>query len=298
MGSKERNYKKILLGLGLVFGMILVATIMAVAAFFISIPGKHSRDSRDRDFVESSLENSPAINLGNELQNSKGSQFRDPFLPPAIAWSNLKTVSSNPESNPETVSKTSVKTTKKKPSKAGVSSTRIGLNIKKPKVTPVKSPTKTFHPAHGTTPALTMSPESDDPNTPEFKETLVLPGLSQGGTKDSKDKNTVNGLKINYKVKKGETLSRISLKFGITRESISKENGLSAGIDRLLEGRILIIPIPGTHLYQLKANETLWRIAIRYDTTVELLQEINNIQDLSKLKTGQTIILPVPVGKK
>lgn len=79
----------------------------------------------------------------------------------------------------------------------------------------------------------------------------------------------------------------------MSRESITQENGLNPITDKLPEGKILIIPIPKTHLYQLKMNETLWRIAIRYGTTVKLLQEINNLQDLSKLKPGQIIILPV-----
>jgi LysM repeat protein len=281
MGSKETNYKKILLGLGLAFGMILVATIIAVAAFFISIPEKHSSDSRGHDFTaESSPDSGPATTPGNELQSLTGSQFRDPFLPPAIAWSNLKTVAIR-EPSP----------------KAVVSNSRTIPNTKKPKAIPVKRPTKTFHPSQGTTPAQAVSPEPADPNTPEFKEILILPGLSQGEAKDGQDKSLANGLKINYKVKKGETLSRISVKFGVSRESITKENGLSAGTDKLPEGKVLIINVPNTHLYQLKANETLWRIASRYGTTVELLQEINNIQDLNKLKTGQNIILPVPVGK-
>lgn len=284
MGNKKTNYKKILLGLGLVLGMILVATIMAVVTFFMSIPVKHSNNSPDHHFAtESSPGSNPGTIPGNGLQNSASSQYRDPFLPPAIAWPNIQTIAPHPENAKEPTIK------------VAVPAARTSLNNRKPKATPVKKPVKILR--QGTTSVLTVSPEPIDPNTPEFKETLVLPGLSQSGTKDSKNQNTGNGLKINYKVKKDETLSQISLKFGVSRESVTKENSLSTGTDKLPEGKVLIIPIPKTHLYQLKADETLWRIAIRYGTTVELLQEINNIQDLNKLKPGQTIILPVSVGK-
>ncbi|HBF39846.1 MAG TPA: hypothetical protein DDW50_21370, partial [Firmicutes bacterium] len=55
--------------------------------------------------------------------------------------------------------------------------------------------------------------------------------------------------------------------------------------------------IPSSHLYILKPKETLWRLAMRYGTTVPLLMEINNIKDTSKVEAGQMIILPVAVEK-
>lgn len=279
MGNKAIKIKKILLGFGLAFGMILVATILAVAMFFMSIPEK---TSHNYDIV---LEGSPDASLAttptNGLQNHTGSGYRDPFMPPAIAWSNLHIGSTRMETvwepTPETL----------------VSGKSKGPSPKKSKTAAVKKTVKTPLKSSKTYPAATASPEPVDLNTPEFKEPLILPGLSQSG---SKYQNTGKEIKINYTVKKGETLSRISRKFGISRQSIVKENGLNDDADKLPEGKILIIPIPKNHLYKLKADETLWRIAIRYGTTVELLQEINNIRDINKLKTGQIIILPVPAG--
>lgn len=286
MGNKETNYKKILLGLGLALGMILTATIIAVATFFMSIPIKHSSESPERDFAtESSPGFNPVGTPENELRNSASSQLRDPFMPPAIAWSNIIPVSPEPEY------------IKEKTAKVTVTGARPSPNIKKTKETPVKSSKNFYQGQRSSSMVLTASPEPVDPNTPEFKETLILPGLSQNNTKDVTDKNAGNGIRVSYKVKKGEALYHISRKFGVSRESIAKENNLSPTTDKLPEGKILIIPIPNTHLYQLKANETLWRIANRYGTTVELLQEINDIQDLNKLKPGQIIILPVSAGK-
>jgi LysM repeat protein len=267
--------------------MILVATILAVAVFFMSIPEKHSQNSLDQHAaVASSPDLGPEETPGSGLQNTSGSPSRDPFLPPAIAWSNIETSSPHPEIAQEPIPKVTV---------PGGKPTHV--NIIKPKATPVKNPVKSpvkSSQVHKTTPVPT---DQTEPNDPEYKENLILPGLNQNDTKNGKDQNTGTGLKVQYIVKKGETISRIAQKFGVSRESIIRENRLSAGTDKIPEGKVLVIPIPKTHLYQLKADETLWRVAVRYETTVELLQEINNIQDLNKLKSGQIIILPVPVGK-
>lgn len=291
MGKKGTSIKKVIIGVSLFIGMILVATIIAVVVFFMSTPGKHSDHRRIRyltaknppvliaspdvkTFTNVNVKVSPEANaLDTGLPKLTGSKFRDPFLPPAAAWPNLKTVVfdavvDSSERQEQTISK-------------------VNPNPK-PKTTPVKN--------HGSKNAIVIpspvvsapNPEQQDPNSPEFKETLILPGINQGT-----NKNTDIGLKINYKVKKGETLSAVSQKFGVPMGSIFKENHLSLATERLSEGKSLIIPIPKNHLYQLKVNETLWRIAIRYGTTVEIIQDINNLKDLSKLAPGQTIILPI-----
>ena len=70
-----------------------------------------------------------------------------------------------------------------------------------------------------------------------------------------------------------------------------------ASSDLLQVGQTIRIPIPPTHLYQLQPKETLWRIAQRYGTTVELLVEINSITDVTSLRSDQVIILPVPMDQ-
>jgi LysM repeat protein len=59
----------------------------------------------------------------------------------------------------------------------------------------------------------------------------------------------------------------------------------------------LILPIPEDHLYQVKPRETLWRIAKRYDLDPELLMEINSLSEVTAIKSGQVLILPVPVDR-
>jgi len=288
MERKETNIKKIVIGISLIIGMILAATIIAIAAFFMSTPGKYQRRRIVRHIITKSslnasleVEASPDANASPDgaLLKLTGAKFRDPFLPPAAAWPNLKAIVLDPANDSSGRQEQIVSKVKINPSNG----------LKKPKTSPGKnleSKNATMIPGSA---VATSNPEQQDPNSPEFKETLVLPGINQGT-----DKNTDAGLKIHYKVKKGETLNTVSQKFGVPAGSISKENHLNLTTDRLPEGKNLIVPILKSHLYQLKADETLWRIATRYGATVEILQDINNIKDLNKLAPGQTIILPVP----
>lgn len=104
------------------------------------------------------------------------------------------------------------------------------------------------------------------------------------------------GLKITYRVKKGDTVYAIARKYGISPESVLRENSLTKS-SLLSVGEALTIPIPFDHLYPINSQETLWRIAKRYGLDVNLLMEINSISDATTVKTGQVIILPVPIDR-
>lgn len=106
-----------------------------------------------------------------------------------------------------------------------------------------------------------------------------------------------NVVRVKIKAKKGETVSSLAKKYGISKEVIITENRLKLGTESLTAGAELVLAIPQNHFYEIKPKETLWRIAKRYGTTVELLMEINNITDHTKIKIGQAIMLPVPVDK-
>ena len=107
----------------------------------------------------------------------------------------------------------------------------------------------------------------------------------------------VNGVKVKIKAKKGETISSLAKKYGINKETILNENKLKQGTESIAIGTELVLVIPQNHFYEIKPKETLWRIAKRYGTTVELLMEINNITDYTKVEKGRAIILPVPTDK-
>ncbi|MGC9109274.1 MAG: LysM peptidoglycan-binding domain-containing protein [Caldimicrobium sp.] len=117
---------------------------------------------------------------------------------------------------------------------------------------------------------------------------------------------------IHYKVKKGETLYRISKKFGVTTEEIAELNGVTP--KSLKPG--LIIKIPNKNLqnqnivernldlpvkgelsekkiyHEVKKGENLFRIALKYETTVEELKKLNNLKN-NHLKPGQLLLVKV-----
>ena len=51
-------------------------------------------------------------------------------------------------------------------------------------------------------------------------------------------------------------------------------------------------PPPGTFAYTVQPGDTLFSIARRYSTTVEILQELNDIPDPTQLRAGAVIFIP------
>ncbi len=110
-----------------------------------------------------------------------------------------------------------------------------------------------------------------------------------------------------YTVAKGDTLSKLSKKFGVSVREIKKANGLSS--DRLRAG--MRLSIPGSYStesgageaentaasslprgeYVVKKGDTLGRIARRYDVTIKQLKRENNIKGNS-IRAGQVLYIP------
>lgn len=118
-----------------------------------------------------------------------------------------------------------------------------------------------------------------------------------------------------YIVELGDTLWGISKRFGVSISSIKEANKLSA--DTISVGQRLVIPggqvqevievqppskevkevrppsaKPGLAVYKVKKDDSLWRIAQIYGTTIEHIAEINGLPKSAKLKPGQEILVP------
>lgn len=102
--------------------------------------------------------------------------------------------------------------------------------------------------------------------------------------------------KNTYTVKAGDTLWSIARRFNTTVEDLMKYNNLSS--DVITVGTILTIPTTtdsstnlNSSMYVVKAGDTLWNIAKRYNTTVENLMMMNNLTtDL--ITIGQRLMVP------
>lgn len=102
--------------------------------------------------------------------------------------------------------------------------------------------------------------------------------------------------KNTYTVKAGDTLCSIARRFNTTVEDLMKYNNLSS--DVITVGTVLTIPTTtdsstnlNSSMYVVKAGDTLWNIAKRYNTTVENLMMMNNLTtDL--ITIGQRLMVP------
>lgn len=110
-----------------------------------------------------------------------------------------------------------------------------------------------------------------------------------------------------YTVARGDTLSKLSKKFGVSVREIKRANGLSS--DTLRTGMRLSIPglssaepgesevesVAASSLprgeYVVKKGDTLGRIARRYDVTIKELKKENNIKGNS-IRAGQVLYIP------
>lgn len=103
-----------------------------------------------------------------------------------------------------------------------------------------------------------------------------------------------------YTIKQGDTLYTLAMEYNTTVEAIMKVN---PGIDpnNLQIGQKICIPREtphpgtcpnGTFAYIVKPGDTIYKLAIRYNTTVEAILMVNPGLDPDNLQVGQKICIP------
>ena len=100
-------------------------------------------------------------------------------------------------------------------------------------------------------------------------------------------------------VRQGETLFSIARRYGTSVEAICAANGI-ADPARIYAGQRLVIPTSSvsaapaaagtTHVVQ--PGENLYRIALRYGTTVRALAELNSLTNPNHVVVGQHLLIP------
>ncbi|GAQ94897.1 LysM domain-containing protein [Thermodesulfovibrio aggregans] len=107
-----------------------------------------------------------------------------------------------------------------------------------------------------------------------------------------------------YTVKKGDNIWKISKKFNVSVTEIKKANNLKN--NKLQVGMKLEIPQKNdkiikksdtTEYHTVKKGENLFRIAKKYNISVEELKRLNGLNS-NKLSTGQKLIVKVPEKPK
>jgi LysM repeat protein len=104
-----------------------------------------------------------------------------------------------------------------------------------------------------------------------------------------------------HTVEPGETLFRISLKYGVSIQAIQAANGITG--TRIYAGQVLIIPDPNAPLppppqqptgdttYVVQPGETLFRIGLKYGIPWTTIQAANGLVGTT-VYAGQTLVIP------
>ena len=105
----------------------------------------------------------------------------------------------------------------------------------------------------------------------------------------------VSGTK--YTVKAGDTLYSIAKKYNVTVAALAKANNIT-NYNLIRVGQVLTIPgktttPPATSVkYTVKAGDTLYSIAKKYNVTVAALAKANNITNYNLIRVGQVLTIP------
>lgn len=97
---------------------------------------------------------------------------------------------------------------------------------------------------------------------------------------------------IRYIVRAGDSLWLIAQKYNTTVNAIKLQNGLTN--DMLSIGQVLIIPAPQSTSairYTVRAGDSLWLIAQKYNTTVNAIKSLNGLTS-DMLSIGQVLDIP------
>lgn len=142
-----------------------------------------------------------------------------------------------------------------------------------------------------------------DVNSIYAGQRLIIPGVT-GVPTDISDYAT-------YTVKRGDSLYRISLVFGVSVDDLLAANNLPSP-NAIYAGLVLRIPAPGGsttetteaapdaggdtggHTYMVQAGDTLASIAISFNVTVDGLVAANGLASANRIYPGQTLNIPEP----
>jgi murein DD-endopeptidase MepM/ murein hydrolase activator NlpD len=103
-----------------------------------------------------------------------------------------------------------------------------------------------------------------------------------------------------YVVQLDDTLSAIALRYETTAQALAQANGIE-NPDLIHPGQRLVIPkasptpepTPQEPIHVVQRGETLYRIAVRYGTTVQALVTANNLANPNLIYRGQRLTIPI-----
>lgn len=121
--------------------------------------------------------------------------------------------------------------------------------------------------------------------------------IEENGNKENYNQDTI------YTVQKGDNLSRIALRYGTTVNELVILNKIQ-NPNLIYLGQQLIVPINGNientnvhetgHIvYTVKAGDTLSKLAVEYNTSVENIARLNSIKNVNLIYIGEKLRIDI-----
>lgn len=115
-----------------------------------------------------------------------------------------------------------------------------------------------------------------------------------------------------YKVKRGDTLSGVARKYGMTTANLAELNGMSrkAGLRRGQRLKVSLGGVitasasasssassgSGASRYRVRNGDTLWEISRKFGVSMDSIRKANSMGRRPVIKTGQRIVIPAKSG--
>lgn len=109
-----------------------------------------------------------------------------------------------------------------------------------------------------------------------------------------------------YKVRRGDTLSGVARKYGMTTANLAELNGISrkAGLRRgqrikVTPGDVITASASsgsGSSRYRVRSGDTLWEISQKFGVSVDSIRKANSMGRRPVIKAGQRIVIPAKSG--
>jgi murein DD-endopeptidase MepM/ murein hydrolase activator NlpD len=119
-------------------------------------------------------------------------------------------------------------------------------------------------------------------------------GVSEEDVNDNQNENPHGSLVTfewqQYRVKKGDSVSAIALKFDVSVGAIIASNNIS-NARRLQEGATLKIPNIDGIPYQVQKGDNLSKISASFNVPLEVILDVNDIKS-DNIRAGETLFIP------
>ncbi|MDE2748307.1 MAG: LysM peptidoglycan-binding domain-containing protein [Chloroflexota bacterium] len=124
---------------------------------------------------------------------------------------------------------------------------------------------------------------------------LAASAQSQEDGGDTNEASAQSAAALNpYIIRRGDSLFDIARRFNTTVEALKQANSITDEA-LIMAGHVLLIPAPAATavtVYEVQPGDTLFAISKRFNTSIEILQGLNAIDDASAIVAGQSILAP------